>query len=148
MLERGRKREREGPRDKRRQSRNARGDAEMEDAASGDEEQDDDDVDGGGSMNVDGDVRSKSKGVIKRQKKERVESARREQSNARSHSRPREPSQMGLKDESMAKVARTVEKKGQRKWFGGSGEGDHTKSVHLVKWCNTGKKRNGTHYSR
>jgi nucleolar GTP-binding protein len=67
---------------------------------------------------------------------------------ARSHSRPREPSQIGLKDESMAKVAKMVEKKGQRKWFGGSGEGDHTKSVHLVKWCNTGKKRNGTHYSR
>ena len=52
-----------------------------------------------------------------------------------SHSRLREPSQMGLKDESMmAKVARMVEKKGHGKWFGGSGEGNHTKSVHLVKW--------------
>jgi nucleolar GTP-binding protein len=147
MLERGRKREREGPREKRRQSRDARGDAEMGDAAAAGDD-DDDDEDGGNSMKVDGDGRSRSKGAIKRHRKEREESARREQSMARSHSRPREPSQMGLKDESMAKVARMVEKKGQRKWFGGSGEGDHTKSVHLVKWCNTGKKRNGTHYSR
>ena len=50
--------------------------------------------------------------------------------------------------EVVAKVAKLAEKKGQKKWFGGSGEGDHTKAVHLVKWCNTGKKRNGTHYQR
>ena len=145
MLERGRKRERDAPRERRRKSR--LGDAEMgEDSATGGD--DDEDEEGGDKMKDDGDGRSKSKGAIKRQRKEREESVRREQSMARSHSRPREPSQIGLKDESMAKVAKMVEKKGQRKWFGGSGEGDHTKSVHLVKWCNTGKKRNGTHYSR
>ena len=147
MLERGRKRERDAPRERRRKSR--QGDGEMGDVpvATGGGG-DDDDGDGEDAMNDDGEGRAKSRGAIKRQRKERDESARREQSAARSHSRPREPSQMGLKDESMAKVARMVEKKGQRKWFGGSGEGDHTKSVHLVKWCNTGKKRNGTHYSR
>ena len=147
MLERGRKRERDAPRERRRKSR--LGDAEMgDDSPTGGDDDEDEDEDGGDKMKDDGDGRSKSKGAIKRQRKEREESVRREQSMARSHSRPREPSQMGLKDDSMAKVAKMVEKKGQRKWFGGSGEGDHTKSVHLVKWCNTGKKRNGTHYSR
>ena len=51
--------------------------------------------------------------------------------------------------ETRLRVAKLVaEKKGQKKWFGGIGEGDHTKAVHLAKWCNTGKKRNGTHYQR
>mmetsp|Transcript_26169 Transcript_26169/g.55209 ORF Transcript_26169/g.55209 Transcript_26169/m.55209 type:complete len:729 (-) Transcript_26169:178-2364(-) len=136
MLERGRKRERAEDERKERRRRNARGekDADMEDAAASDEDAED--------------TRGKSKGAIKRQRKAREESVRRERSQARSHSRPREPSQMGLKDESMAAVAKKVEKKGQRKWFGGSGEGDQRKSVHLVKWMNTGKKRNGTHYCR
>lgn len=138
MLERGRAREREEPRAKRRASRAAAregGDAEMEDIN-----------DDAGSSSSGG--RSPSKGAMKRQKKASVESTRREASMARSHSRPRTPSQMGLKDDSMAKIAKEVEKRDQRKWFGGSGEGDHTKSVHLVKWMNTGKKRNGTHYCR
>jgi len=91
--------------------------------------------------------RGLSKGAIKRQKKKREQSVKHEKSLARSHSRPREPSQMGLKDDAMAKVARKVEKNGQRQWFGGSGEGDQRKSVHLVKCeINTRKKRNGTHY--
>ena len=135
MLERGRAREREEPRAKRLASRAAAregGDAEMDDVS--------DDGGGGGH--------SQSKGAMKRQKKASVDSTRREASLARSHSRPRTPSQMGLKDGSMAKIAKEVEKRDQRKWFGGSGEGDHTKSVHLVKWMNTGKKRNGTHYCR
>ncbi|KAL3760659.1 hypothetical protein ACHAWU_005380 [Discostella pseudostelligera] len=140
MLERGRKREREDPREKRRQSRAARGsdngDAEMETEPT-------EEVSGG----EDG-RRGLSKGAAKRQRKERDESVKREQSLARSHSRPRTPSEMGLRDSTMAKVAKLAEKKGQKKWFGGSGEGDHTKAVHLVKWCNTGKKRNGTHYQR
>ncbi|KAL7534108.1 hypothetical protein ACHAXR_005639 [Thalassiosira sp. AJA248-18] len=142
MLERGRKRERDAPREKRRQSRlGRRGDDTMEDAAAAagsDEEMQQDDNGG----------RGKSKGAIKRAKKERAQSVKRSQSLARSHSRPREPSEMGLKDGDMAKVAKKVEAKGQKRWFGASGEGDHTKSVHLVKWMNTGKKRNGTHYCR
>ena len=32
--------------------------------------------------------------------------------------------------------------------LGRSGEGDHTQSVYLVRWMNTRKKRNGTHYCR
>jgi len=136
MLERGRRRERDDPREKRRRGREEK-DADMDDAAAGSDDEE-----------MEGDGRGRSKGAIKRQRKEREQSVRREKSQARSHSRPREPSQMGLKDESMAKVAKKVEKKGQRAWFGGSGEGDHTKAVHLVKWMNTGKKRNGTHYCR
>jgi len=140
MLERGRKREREDPREKRRASRRANKDEEMEDVVAG--EGSDDETMGDGSG------RGLSKGAIKRQRKEREQSVRREKSQARSHSRPREPSEMGLKDDVMAKVAKKEEKLGRMKWFGGSGEGDHTKSVHLVKWMNTGKKRNGTHYCR
>lgn len=67
---------------------------------------------------------------------------------ARSHSRPREPSAMGLKDEATVEVAKKLLKADRRGWIGAAGEGDHTKAVHLVKWCNTGKKRNGTHYCR
>jgi nucleolar GTP-binding protein len=135
MLERGRAREREEPRAKRLASRAA-----AREGGDGDAKMDDVSDDGGGH--------SQSKGAMKRQKKASVDSTRREASLARSHSRPRTPSQMGLKDGSMAKIAKEVEKRDQRKWFGGSGEGDHTKSVHLVKWMNTGKKRNGTHYCR
>lgn len=141
MLERGRKREREGPREKRRKSRAAKDDAEMEDApapAAGDGESDEEMKDG----------RGLSKGAIKRQRKEREQSVRRSKSQARSHSRPRTASEMGLKDDEMIKVAKKEEAKGQNRWFGGSGEGDHTKAVHLVKWMNTGKKRNGTNYCR
>ncbi|KAL3783657.1 hypothetical protein HJC23_004832 [Cyclotella cryptica] len=133
MVERGRKREREDPRVRRRnEQRDA--DKEMEDASKDSDEE----------MNG----RGVSKGAIKRAKKEREESVKRERSLARSHSRPREPSQMGLKDDDMAKVAKKVEKEGQKRWHGGSGEGDQRKAVHLVKWMNTGKKRNGTHYCR
>ena len=51
-------------------------------------------------------------------------------------------------DEATARIAKKLDKAGRNKWFGGSGEGDHTQSVHLVKWMNTGKKRNGTTYCR
>jgi len=70
---------------------------------------------------------------------------------SRSHSRPRDPSSKGLRDESQAAVAEKKARKGLKKAVeisGRSGEGDHTQSVHLVKWMNTGKKRNGTHYCR
>lgn len=133
MLERGRKRERDDPRERRRRNR----DAEMEEAAAGSD--DDEEMKDG---------RGQSKGAIKRARKEREQSVKREKSLARSHSRPREPSQMGLRDDDMAKVAKKVEKQGQVRWHGGSGEGDQRKAVHLVKWMNTGKKRNGTHYCR
>lgn len=85
---------------------------------------------------------------VKRLKREKSQSARREMSLARSHSRARDPSQIGLKDEATARIAKKLDKAGRNKWFGGSGEGDHTQSVHLVKWMNTGKKRNGTTYCR
>jgi nucleolar GTP-binding protein len=60
---------------------------------------------------------------------------------ARSHSRPRTPSEMGLKDESSVKIAKKLEREGRRAWIGAAGEGDNRKSVHLVKWMNTGKRR-------
>jgi nucleolar GTP-binding protein len=127
MIERGRKRERSV--DSRRRSRQV---------------SDEDDVDMGEEMDVDG----LSKGQLKKQKKERQESKKREQSLARSHSRPREPSQMGLKDKEAEIIAKKLDKQGRKSWEGLSGEGDQRKSVHLVKWMNTGKKRNGTHNKR
>ena len=84
----------------------------------------------------------------KKAKKAKVEAKRRETSLARSHSRPRDASQVGLKDDEAVKVAKKLEKQGRNQWHGASGEGDKRKAVHLVKWMNTGKKRNGTHYCR
>ena len=89
-----------------------------------------------------------SKGALKRHKKDAKDKAKREESLARSHSRPREPSQVGLRDEAMQKVATKKDRKARKKLDGTSGEGDQRKSVHLVKWMNTGKKRNGTHNKR
>lgn len=127
MLERGRKRERSV--DSRRRSRQV-------------SEERNNDMDE--SMEVDG----LSKGQMKKQKREEKESKKRETSLARSHSRPREPSQMGLKDKSAEDIAKKLDKRGRKNWEGFSGEGDHRKSVHLVKWMNTGKKRMGTHNKR
>lgn len=89
-----------------------------------------------------------SKGQLKKAKRARSESAKKESSLARSHSRPRTLSQVGLKDNDAARVASKLEKTGRKAWDGMSGEGDKRKSVHLVKWMNTGKKRMGTHYCR
>lgn len=86
-----------------------------------------------------------SKGQAKKAKKAKVEAERRSFSLARSHSKPREASQMGLKD---IDVVKKLEREGRKEWHGAAGEGDHRTSVHLVKWCNTGKKRMGTHYQR
>lgn len=95
-------------------------------------------------MEVEGLSRTKAK----RLKKERAESRKREASLARSHSRPRDPSRVGLRDAEHAKLARKKEKEGRREWEGASGEGDRRQQVSLVQWCNTGKKRMGTHYQR
>lgn len=89
-----------------------------------------------------------SKTQQKRSKKEKKDKVKREHSLARSHSRPREPSEMGLKDEKAVKKVAKEERLGRKKWIGGSGEGDQRKTVHLVKWMNTGKKRMGTHNKR
>jgi len=104
-------------------------------------------------MNDDADVEMNdsalSKTQAKRQKKEKKDAKKRSESVARSHSRPREPSAVGLKDEAASRVAQKKERKeGHRKWYGAAGEGDQRKSVHLVKWMNTGKKRMGTHNKR
>jgi nucleolar GTP-binding protein len=85
---------------------------------------------------------------LKKVKKDQQNAKKDELSRARSHSRPREPSQMGLKDEKSVDIALKLEREGRKAWVGGAGEGDQRKAVHLVKWCNTGKKRNGTHYQR
>lgn len=89
-----------------------------------------------------------SKKQIKKQKKEKTDKKKREHSLARAHSKPREPSQAGLKDDNAASVAMKLDKQGKKVWEGMSGEGDNRKSVHLVKWMNTGKKRMGTHNKR
>mmetsp|Transcript_42733 Transcript_42733/g.103353 ORF Transcript_42733/g.103353 Transcript_42733/m.103353 type:complete len:660 (+) Transcript_42733:276-2255(+) len=89
-----------------------------------------------------------SKTQAKKQRRSRSEAAKREASISRGHSRPRDPSQMGLHSDAAIKAAQKLEKQGRRMWEGGAGEGDNRKAVHLVKWMNTGKKRNGTHYCR
>jgi nucleolar GTP-binding protein len=135
MLERGRKAAQERGRKRDRSlSRRRGGDAEMEDQADVSEE----DME---------DVSGLSKGQLKKNRKAQ-EVAKREQSRERSRSRPREPSQMGLKDEKAVKKAVQLDRLGREIWSGAAGEGDQRKSVHLVKWMNTGKKRNGTHYQR
>jgi nucleolar GTP-binding protein len=91
---------------------------------------------------------SMSNTQLKKVKKAKKDSIKRESSLARSHSRIREPSEMGLKDEAAARIAKKLDKAGRTNWEGLSGEGDQRKSVHLVKWMNTGKKRNGTNYCR
>jgi hypothetical protein len=88
MVERGRKREREDPRVRRRAERSAATDKEMEDAAANDS---DEEMEGG-------------RGLSKGAKKECEQSVERK----KRQSRPREPSQMGLKDESVAKIAKKV----------------------------------------
>ena len=102
----------------------------------------------GDTMDVDELDIGSSKGKLKKAKKASAQDARRSVSLARSHTRPREPSQAGLKDEESADVAKKLDRQGRKGWNGGSGEGDQRKAVHLVKWMNTGKKRNGTHYCR
>ena len=104
--------------------------------------------DGGDDMDTEVDTTGMSKGAVKKLKKERADSTKREQSLARSHSKPRSPSQVGLRDEEMKQKATKKDMAAKRSWAGFSGEGDHRKTVHLVKWMNTGKKRNGTHYCR
>ena len=70
---------------------------------------------------------------------------------SRLHSRHQDLSAKGLRDESKVEVAEKKAKKGLKmavEILGRSGEGDHTQSVYLVRWMNTRKKRNGTHYCR
>jgi len=123
MLDRGRKRSRSVD------ARRSRRKGEQDDMEMGEDD-----------TNMDG----MSKGQMKKMKRERSESKKRESSLARSHSRPREPSEVGLKDEAAARIAKKLDKAGKTIWEGLSGEGDQRKSVHLVKWMNTGKKRLGT----
>ncbi|GMI17692.1 hypothetical protein TrLO_g9119 [Triparma laevis f. longispina] len=103
---------------------------------------------GGDAMDEEVDTTNMSSTQKKKIRKEKKDGEKREQSLARSHSRPREPSQVGLKDEEARKVATKKEITAKRAFNGLSGEGDHRKTVHLVKWMNTGKKRNGTHNKR
>ena len=105
-------------------------------------------ADGGSDVEMEISTEGMSNKEAKRVKKEKKQSAKREMSLARSHSRPRDPSAVGLKDEAAERVAKKLDKLGRKQWFGGSGEGDQRQAVHLVKWMNTGKKRNGTHYCR
>jgi hypothetical protein len=58
-------------------------------------------------------------GKLKRQKKEKSVNFKREVSRARSHTRPREPSQVGLKDEDAFDVVKKMDKRGGRiEWRG------------------------------
>jgi nucleolar GTP-binding protein len=107
-----------------------------------------DDADIDGDVEMEDDISGMSKGKQKQIKKMKATQGARELSLARSHSKPREPSAMGLKDDNAVKIANKLDRDGRNNWIGGAGEGDNRKAVHLVKWMNTGKKRNGTHYCR
>jgi nucleolar GTP-binding protein len=124
IAERGRKRER---------SRDRRGEKEREAAE---------------KMDEGADYGTMSESRIKRVKKAAEKERKRDESVARSHSRPRTLAEEGMKDPEAKRLAMKKVKQAQGGWAGGAGEGDNRKSVHLVKWCNTGKKRNGTHYQR
>merc|ERR1711957_462584 len=102
MLERGRKRSRSI--DVRRSKREEENDVEM----------------GEDDTNMDG----MSKGKMKELKRERSQSKKRESSLARSHSKIREPSAYGLKDEEASRIAKKIDKAGRKIWEGLSGEGD------------------------
>lgn len=104
--------------------------------------------DDGGIGDIEMENASLSKTQAKKQKRSKSEGAKREASITRGHSRPRDPSQLGLHTEGAVKAAKKLERQGRKGWLGGSGEGDNRQAVHLVKWMNTGKKRNGTHYCR
>jgi len=136
MLERGRSREREERGRKRERSLSRKQEEKRVSTVSTDED---------GDMEMDGGLESPTKKTKRELNKER----HRELSEARSHSKPRtHPKGMNKDDkDAIAKVAK-LERRGQTSWTGGAGEGDNRKSVHLLKWCNTGKKRNGTHYQR
>mmetsp|Transcript_8285 Transcript_8285/g.23842 ORF Transcript_8285/g.23842 Transcript_8285/m.23842 type:complete len:711 (-) Transcript_8285:67-2199(-) len=133
MLERGRQMER-GRERKRARSRTRDGN--------------DDDGKDGGADDIDMDDADMSKKQAKKKRREKSQAASRDISVARSHSRPRDPSKSGLFTDDAVKMAKKLDKQGQKGWVGGAGEGDNRKAVHLVKWMNTGKKRNGTHYCR
>jgi len=86
-----------------------------------------------------------SKTQAKKKRRSKSEAAKREASVTRGHSKPRDPSQVGLYSEAAVKAAKKLERQGRKGWMGASGEGDNRKSEHLIKWMNTGKKRMGTH---
>jgi len=134
MIERGRALDRERGR-KRERSRSRARSSSKDDIEMGDDDHEMEDV-------------GLSKTQAKKQKRSKSEAAKREASITRGHSRPRDPSQVGLHTEGAVKAAKKLERQGRKGWMGAAGEGDNRKSVHLVKWMNTGKKRMGTHYCR
>jgi nucleolar GTP-binding protein len=99
-------------------------------------------------MEEDVDDSGLSKTQMKKNKREKSQIAKRDPSVTRSHSRMRDPSAIGVTSEASIKEARKLDKRARAGWEGGAGEGDQRKAEHLIKWMNTGKKRNGTHYCR
>lgn len=132
MIERGRSLDNSERGRKRERSRSRRGDDDGND----------------GFEDVEMDKADMSNTQIKKSKRSKSEAAKREASITRGHSRPRDPSQDGLHSETAVIAAKKLIRQGRKGWMGASGEGDNRKAVHLVKWMNTGKKRNGTHYCR
>jgi nucleolar GTP-binding protein len=95
-----------------------------------------------------GDIEGMSVGAKKRARAAKKEEEKEEASRSRSHSRPRQPAEIGLKDKAMEKLATKKMMKGRAAFDGSSGEGDHRQTVHLVKWCNSGKSNGFKSHSR
>lgn len=96
-----------------------------------------------------------SKTQAKKQKKQKIQSKRKEVSKLRSHDELQKEGltdkQASLKDETAQRIAKKMDQLGKKSSWAkvrAGGEGDQRQTVHLVKWMNTGKKRNGTHYCR
>lgn len=113
---------------------------------------DDDDDDDASMDDQDMDI---SKTQAKKQKKQKIQSKRKEVSKLRSHDELQKEGltdkQASLKDETAQRIAKKMDQLGKKSSWAkvrAGGEGDQRQTVHLVKWMNTGKKRNGTHYCR
>ena len=91
-----------------------------------------------------------SKTQSKKKKKQKQQVAKQKVSKLRSHDELAANRNI-IQDETAKRIAKKLDQQGKKSSWAGAragGEGDQRKSVHLVKWMNTGKKRNGTHYCR
>jgi len=110
-----------------------------------------DDDDDSMDDNVDNDI---SKTQAKKQKKQKRQTKRKEVSDLRAHDALQKEGltdkQSSLKDETAQRIAKRMDQLGKKPWakVRSSGEGDQRQTEHLIRWMNTGKKRNGTHYCR
>ena len=89
-----------------------------------------------------------SKTQSKKQRRSKSEAAKREASITRGHSALAIHLRVVFTPETAVKAAMKIERQGREAGWAVLEKANNRKSVHLVKWMNTGKKRMGTHYCR